>query len=89
MEGWDLIFTQSRPVIRQKVETVLTSVSVLYWAGQVCGGPVHCLAAHIEGWLLCCGGDGGEVGLLQLSPGLAEVTRAEKVIELSEIDFCL
>ena len=46
---------------------------------QVQEGPAHCLSPHSEGFLLCVGGDSGEVSLLQLSSSLVDVTKTEKV----------
>ena len=42
---------------------------------QVQEGPANCLAAHPEGFLICIGGDSGEVSLIQLSSSLVDVTK--------------
>ena len=49
-------------------------------------GPAHCLTPHSEGFLLCVGGDSGEVSLLQLSSSLVDVTKTEKVSVSNMLD---
>ena len=44
-------------------------------AHKVHEGPAHCLAAHPEGFLMCVGGDSGDVSLLELSSSLVDVTK--------------
>ena len=46
---------------------------------QVTDGPAHCLAVHAEGFLVCVGGDSGEVAMVQLSSGLVEVTKVRQL----------
>ena len=62
LEAWDMIENQTRPVMTHKVHQ----------------GAAHCLAHHPEGDLICVGGDSGDLALIQLSPSLVEVTKAEK-----------
>ena len=62
MEAWDIIENQKSPVLTHKVQE----------------GPVHCMSAHPEGFLLCIGGDKGEVSMIQLSSGLVEVNKVDQ-----------
>ena len=62
LEAWDMIENQRRPVMTHKVHE----------------GAAHCLAQHPEGDLICVGGDSGDLAMIQLSPSLVEVTKAEK-----------
>ena len=55
---------------------------------QVTDGPAHCLAVHAEGFLVCVGGDSGEVAMVQLSSGLVEVTKVRQLFFI-DIDFDL
>ena len=49
-------------------------------------GPAHCLAPHPEGFLLCVGGDTGDLAMIQLSPSLVDVTKAEKAAVATMLD---
>ena len=49
-------------------------------------GPAHCLAPHPEGFLVCVGGDTGDLAMIQLSPSLVDVTKAEKAAVATMLD---
>ena len=49
-------------------------------------GPAHCLAPHPEGFLMCVGGDTGDLAMIQLSASLVDVTKAEKVTVATMLD---
>ena len=61
IEAWDIIETQRAPIMAHKVHE----------------GPAHCLSSHPEGFLMCVGGDAGDVSLLELSSSLVEVTKVQ------------
>ena len=79
MEAWDIIENQRTPVMTHKVEVSSANHLVIWKQFQVHEGPAHCITPHSEGFLLCIGGDSGEVSLLQLSSSLVDVTKTEKV----------
>ena len=49
-------------------------------------GPAHCLAPHPEGFLMCVGGDTGDLAMINLSASLVDVTKAEKVTVATMLD---
>ena len=43
-------------------------------------GAAHCLAPHPEGFLMCVGGDSGDLAMIQLSSSLVEVTKVSDIL---------
>ena len=70
IEAWDMIENQRSPVMTHKIHE----------------GPAHCLAPHPEGFLMCVGGDTGDLAMIQLSASLVDVTKAEKVTVATMLD---
>ena len=70
VEAWDIIYNQKRPILSQQIHS----------------GPVHCLAMHEEGSLLCAGQQDGEVSLLGVSDCLSQVEKEEKSSFLQFLD---
>ena len=70
LEGWDIIENQRSPVMTHKVHQ----------------GAAHCVSPHPEGFLVCVGGDSGDLAMIQLSSSLVEVTKAEKVTVATMLD---
>ena len=70
LEGWDIIENQRSPVMTHKVHQ----------------GAAHCVSPHPEGFLVCSGGDSGDLAMIQLSSSLVEVTKAEKVTVATMLD---
>ena len=70
IEAWDMIENQRAPVMTHKIHE----------------GPAHCLAPHPEGFLVCVGGDTGDLAMIQLSASLVDVTKAEKAAVATMLD---
>ena len=70
VEGWDIIYKQKGPILSQAIHS----------------GPIHCLAVHEDGALLCAGQDDGGVVRMEVSPCLSNVNKEEKSTLLQLLD---
>ena len=70
IEGWDIINKQKEPILSQEIHS----------------GPIHCMAIHEKGALLCAGQEDGSVVMLEVSESLSTVKKEERYTLLHLLD---